>query len=145
MIWITRFINNIRQKPKHHYTTPHYIAQKIQVTYVNYIRISQWQSYPEEYNIFNEGKDMLKSSKTTRYSLFLQDGLIRLGDRFQFADPVVQQKHPILLSGTHNFTKLVILKTHLQLHNIGVRTLLFTLQEEFQIVKTRRASKKVIY
>jgi hypothetical protein len=69
---------------------------------------------------------------------FLEDGLIRIRGRLQYADLPRMQIHPILLHGSHHFTVLLIRQTHLRLHHLGVRIVLAELRDEFWILPARQ-------
>jgi len=76
--------------------------------------------------------------------MIMRHNLIRLGGRLQFADLSHTEKHPILLDGSHHVTHLLIRRTHIQLHNLGVRVVLSHLRHEFWIVRTRRNIKMAL-
>jgi hypothetical protein len=44
----------------------------------------------------------------------------------------------LLLAGSHRFTELLILQTHIRLHHFGVRVVLSELRTEFWIVRGRQ-------
>jgi hypothetical protein len=74
----------------------------------------------------------------------MADGLIRLGGRLQFSRLTANEKHPIILDGSHHFTKLLIMQTHVKLHHLGVHIVLTELRQEFWILRARQAIKKVL-
>ena len=71
--------------------------------------------------------------------------MIRLGGRQQCSDLSREQRQPFLLAGTHRFTELLILQTHIRLHNFGVRAVLSELRAEFWIVRGRQTIKRVLH
>jgi len=93
----------------------------------------------------HKNTDLPGESKISRFNPFLDDGLIRLGGRLQFADLSEDLRHPILLDGKHHFVQLLIWHTHMRLHHLGVRIILSELREEFWILRARQAIKKVLH
>ena len=75
----------------------------------------------------------------------MEDGLIRLGGRLQCSDLSREQRHPMLLAGSHRFTELLILQTHIRMHHFGVRVVLSELRTEFWIVRGQQTIKKVLH
>jgi hypothetical protein len=75
----------------------------------------------------------------------MEDGLIRLGGRLQFSRLTSNEKHPILLDGSHHFTKLLIMQTHIKLHHLGVYIVLTKLRQEFWILRARQIIRKVLH
>ena len=88
---------------------------------------------------------MPSSSKIARYNLFPEDGLIRLGGRLKCSDLSREQRHTLLLAGTHRFTELLILQTHIRLHHFGVRVVFSELRTEFWIVRGIQTIKRVLH
>jgi len=93
----------------------------------------------------HKNTDLPGESKISRFNPFLDDGLIRLGGRLQFAELSEDLRHPILLDGKHCFVQLLIWHTHMPLHHLGVRIVLSELREEFWILRARQAIKKVLH
>jgi len=77
-------------------------------------------------------------------SLSLAKGLciLRIGGRLQFADLARSQMHPILLHGSHHFTALLIMQTHIRLHYLGVRIVLSELRGNFGYCGLGRQSRR---
>jgi len=96
-----------------------------------------------EIQALQKGNPLPRKSLVARFSPFLDDGYLRIGGRLQFADLSREQIHPILLHGSHHFTALLIMQTHIRLHHMGVRIVLSELREEFWILHARQAIKKV--
>ena len=58
-----------------------------------------------------------------------------------FANLTRKLMHPTLLHGSHHFTGLLIMQTHIRLHHLRVRIVLSELREEFWIFRARQAIK----
>lgn len=78
-------------------------------------------------------------SKLQGLNLFLdENGIIRVGGRLNHANIPYEQKHPILLPGSHRFTDLLIESFHKQFKHPGATTLQSIIQQQYWIVSSRR-------
>ncbi|GBM76660.1 hypothetical protein AVEN_94251-1 [Araneus ventricosus] len=84
-------------------------------------------------------------SKIARFNPFLHENHLRLGGRLQFAQVTSEERHPLLLDGSHHFLKLLISHTHVRLHHLGVRIVLSELRSNYWILRGRKAIKRVIH
>ncbi|GBO44240.1 hypothetical protein AVEN_157784-1 [Araneus ventricosus] len=84
-------------------------------------------------------------SKIARFNPFLQENHLRLGGRLQFAQVTSEEKHPLLLDGSHHFVQLLIRHTHVRLHHLGIRIVLSELRSNYWILRGREAIKRVIH
>ena len=104
----------------------------------------QKDCFGPELQALKRGGPLPRESLVARFNTFFDDGFLRIGGRLQFADLSRKQIHPILLHGSHHFTALLIMQTHIRLHHLGVRIVLSELREEFWILRARQAIKKVL-
>ncbi|XP_055932080.1 uncharacterized protein LOC129962358 [Argiope bruennichi] len=139
--WIYRFLNNC--KSRQHFTSE-LTADELNKARNYWISVVQKQSFSVEINALEYNRSLPKSSKISRFRPFLKDNILRLGGRLQFARISVEQRHPILLEGSHYFVHLLIRHTHIRLHHLGVRVVLSELRSEFWILRGRQAIKRVI-
>ncbi|XP_049769730.1 uncharacterized protein LOC126108506 [Schistocerca cancellata] len=140
--WTLRFLHNIRQKNK---SSGELTATELSAAKMYWIRVGQRDSFPNELHALQNNLPLPRESKIARYNPFLEDGLIRLGGRLQCTSLNREQKHPVLLDGSHHFTQLVIRETHIRLHHFGVRSVLSELRTEFWILRARQAIKRSLY
>ncbi|GBM80033.1 hypothetical protein AVEN_202543-1 [Araneus ventricosus] len=84
-------------------------------------------------------------SKIARFNPFLQESHLRLGGRLQFVQVTSEEKHPLLLDGSHYFVQLLIRHTHVRLHHLGVRIVLSELRSNYWILLGREPMKRVIH
>ena len=110
-----------------------------------WIKRVQKERFSTELSALERGEQLPGSSKIARYNPFLNDGIIRLDGRLQCAQLSYEQRHPAILDGDHQFTRLLIKQTHIRLHHLGVRILLGELREEFWILRARQIIKQVIH
>ena len=105
----------------------------------------QTECFAAELDARQRSVDLPRDSKIFRFNPFLDDGLIRLGGRLQFADLSGDARHPLILDGEHRFVHLLIWHTNIRLYHLGVRIILFELREGFWILRARQAIKKVLH
>jgi len=89
-----------------------------------WIRAFQRDCFGPELQALRKGNPLPGESPVARFNPFLDKGYLRIGGRLQFADLSKEQIHPILLHGSHHFTALLIMQTHIRLHHLGVRIVL---------------------
>lgn len=142
MSWVLRFMTNASRADK---LTGEPTTQEIEAARLRWIRVVQQESFAAEHRALMEGTSVPTKSKIFRYNPFLEDGLIRLGGRLEHADLPPQEKHPLLLDGSHPFTKLLIRHTHVRIHHLGVRIVLSELRHQFWILKARQSIKKILH
>jgi len=106
-----------------------------------WIQAVQGEYFAAEFQVLRENMPLPDGSKIARFNPLLDEGLIRLGGRLHFAKLSREQCHPLLLDGRHDFTKLLILQTHIRLHHLGVRIILAELREEFWILHAQQTIK----
>lgn len=141
MAWVLRFVQMTRGKKQY----PSYLtAEEIDAAQVYWIHRVQEECFTAELTALSAGEPLPYTSKIARFNPFLEDGLIRLGGRLQFADLTKNEKHPLLLDGSHHFTHLLIRETHIRLHHLGVQVILSELRSNFWILKARQFIKKII-
>ena len=128
MAWVLRFRNTMRKAAK---LSGDLTAPELEAAEQHWIRIVQQGSSATEYEALTENIALPSRSKIARYNPFLENGLIRLGGRLEFAELTPQQKHPLLLDGSDHFTKLLIHHKHIRLHHLGVRIVLSELRSKF--------------
>lgn len=139
--WILRFQTNIMKRDR---MSGELTAYELTESRIYWIRTVQHQSFPADFEALSKNTPLPANSKIARFNPFLDNGIIRLGGRLQFADLSCNQRHPILLDGQHHFTRLLIRQTHIRLHHLGVRIVLSELRTEFWIIRARQAIKHVL-
>jgi hypothetical protein len=99
-------------------------ATEIAAARMYWVRVVQREIFTPELEALQSSSALSSNYKIARYNPFLEDGLIRLGGRLQCSELSREQRHPLLLAGSHRFTELRILQTHIRLHHFGVRAVL---------------------
>jgi hypothetical protein len=136
--WVLCFVRQMRGKRE---PLKELNASELKEACEYWIREVQREHFGPELQALQEGVSPSPGSPVARFDPFLEDGLIRIGGRLQYADLPRTQIHPILLQGSHHFTVLLIRQTHLRLHHMGVRIVLSELRDEFWILRARQAIK----
>jgi hypothetical protein len=140
--WVLRFWENALRRDRR---SGNLTASELEAARSYWVQAAQGESFAAELKALQENLPLPERSKIARFNPFLDEGLIRLGGRLQFATLPREQRHPLLLDGQHHFTRLLILQTHIRLHHLGVRIILAELREEFWILRARQAIKRVLY
>jgi hypothetical protein len=105
----------------------------------------QRKCFDPELQALQEDRPFPRESVVALFHPLLKGGYFRISGRLQFADLSRKQTQPFLLHGSHYFTALMIMQTHIRLHHLGVRIVLSELREEFWTVRVRQTIKKVLY
>ncbi|XP_072153714.1 uncharacterized protein [Bemisia tabaci] len=93
-----------------------------------------------------DGVNILCAKPVQTLSPYLdEDGLIRVGGRLKNADLAEGERHPILLSGKHHLTQLLIREYHKDLDHPGTQTLQSLLTRQFWITGARRAIQHCVH
>ncbi|XP_022824611.1 uncharacterized protein LOC111355114 [Spodoptera litura] len=110
-------------------------------------RLSQQESFSEEYSLLLAGKQLPAKNKLLSLSPFLDtdSNLIRVGGRLSNSFYDYNIKHPILLSCSHIVCKLLFNMYHSRLLHPGPQLLLATIRHHFYPLGGRNLAKKVTH
>lgn len=75
---------------------------------------------------------------------FLENGIIRVGGRLNYATIPETQKHPIVLPKGHHITKLFIQCEHVKRFHAGVNSTLYSVREFYWPIDGRNVTRHVI-
>jgi hypothetical protein len=140
--WVLRFWQNALRRDRRSGTLT---ASELEAARSYWIQAAQGESFAAEFKALQENLPLPEGLKIARFNPFLDEGLIRLGGRLQFATLSREQRHPLLLDGQHHFTKLLILQTHIRLHHLGVHIILAELRDEFWVLCACQTIKQVLH
>ena len=96
-------------------------ATELTIARMYWVRVAQEEAFTAELQSLRKNLPLPRRSKIARFNPFLEGGLIRLGGRLHCANLTREQQHPLLLDGSHHFTELLLLQTHIRLHHFGLR------------------------
>jgi hypothetical protein len=140
--WVLRFVWHVRQRRR---SSGELDASELTEARKYWIKEVQRDCFRPELQALQRGCPLPHESLVAHFNPFLDNGFLRIGRRLQFADLSRKQIHLILLHGSHHFTALLIMQTHIRLHHLGFRTVLSELWEESWILWAQQAIKKVLY
>ena len=99
----------------------------------------QNQTFPEEWSSPKLGKSPLAKLKP-----FVNDGVLRVGGRFDRANLSYDAKHPMILPGKHRVTEMIILHYHFANGHVGPYQLLGETRQRFWIVNGVSSIRRVL-
>ncbi|XP_022827330.1 uncharacterized protein LOC111357037 isoform X1 [Spodoptera litura] len=111
------------------------------------LKLSQMESFPEEYHLLKSGKQLPAKNKLLYLSPFFDNisNLIRVGGRLNNSFYDYNIKHPILLSSSHTICILLFNMFHLRLLHAGPQLLLATVRHHYYPIGGRNLAKKVTH
>ena len=135
-----RFIAIIRKKNL--FSVKNLSSDELQTALNLLIKLSQIDSFPDEYKCLLERKSLPKRSPLLKFNPFLDDQrLMRVGGRLENSDYPYEKKHPLIIHSTHQFTKLLFRFEHRKLMHAGPQLLLATIKENYWPVGGRNLAK----
>jgi hypothetical protein len=140
--WFLRFLRHTRQRRR---SPGELDASELKEARAYWIREVQMDCFGPELQALQRGYPLPRGSLTARFNLFSEDGFFCIGGRLQFADLSRNRMYRTLLLGSHHFTALLIMQTHICLHDLGVRIVLSEFREEFWNLLVRQAIKGVLH
>ena len=99
----------------------------------------QNKAFPEEFSSLNATKGRLERLKP-----FVNEGLLRVGGRLDRANLNYDAKHPIILSGKHCVSEMIILHYHHANGHVGPHQLLAEIRQRFWIVNGVSSIRRVL-
>ena len=141
--WIRRFKNNCRaEKEGRVRNVGHLTTKELAAAESIWIATAQQQAFKEEIAILKEGKEL--GNKLLPLRPFLdQDGLLRVGGRLGLSELPYTKRHPLVLPGKHQLTKLIIRNEHLRLLHAGPTLVMASLAQRFHVIRARRAVRAI--
>ena len=109
------------------------------------IKDIQQTVYEGEIRLIEAGKALPKSNNLASLCPFIgDDKILRVGGRLKNADISYDGKHPVILPGHHNVTRMLVEWTHRKNGHVGVEHVLALLHASYWIVGARRSIKSVL-
>lgn len=139
--FVYRFIHNCRNRINklHGPLSVH----EINGTLNNLIKFSQIESYPTEYQLLKNNKQLPKSSNLLSLNPFIDESLIKVGGRLSLSHFDHNKKHPIILPHNHQLTLLIMQNEHVRLLHAGPQLLLSSIRERFWPIHGKSLANKV--
>ena len=140
--WILRFVHNVRRRSQRRHGE--LSADELSAARVGLFRSVQADSYPEELKVLRQGGSVHRSSPIHRLTPFLDaDGLLRVRGRLQLSEFSYEERHPVILPGSHLAT-LIVHEQHMCMKHAGVSALMTAVRSEFWIVGLRSIARRVV-
>lgn len=140
--YIHRFINNCKNiKNK---ITGSLTTSELNRALHSLIYISQLESFSKEYDSLTKDKPLNHKSRIITLNPFLHNNLIRVGGRIQASEYSFDMKHPILLSASHHFTRLLFQQELLFLLHLGPQALLTSIRTRYWPIGGRNLARRTV-
>ena len=144
--WLLRFINNCRSRRSNKIQSVALTTDELQKAEQHWIRRIQRREYGVELTSLEKENRLPRSSKLLPlHPVVDKEGLLRVGGRMKHAGLFFHRRHPIILPGSHTFTKLLVRSEHQRLLHAGPTLVTASLSRRFYIVKGRRMIRAVIH
>ena len=108
--WVFRFIRNVRRV---HQSFGELTAPERTEARLHWVKVVQTECFSAELDALQKNVDLSREWKISRFNPFLEEVLIRLVGRLQYADLPGDVRHPLLLDGKHHFVRLLIWQSHI--------------------------------
>ncbi len=110
-----------------------------------WISVAQQSVFAEEALILKKRSELpSKSHLLTLHPILDAHGLIRVGGRAELSSLPYTRRHPVILPGSHDFTKLLIRSEHLRLLHAGPTLVTAMLSRTFHIIGARKTIRTII-
>ena len=137
--WVLRFLSNCRSRKKQRGELS---AEELAASRIQLFRFAQLEMFSQEMADLEKDKE-IRYSKLYKLHPFMENGLIKMKSRLQFADLSHEEKFPIILPKGH-VALLYVRALHFSRHHAGVRLLLVLARSEMWIVGLRQLAKRVV-
>ncbi|XP_052805854.1 uncharacterized protein LOC128235151 [Mya arenaria] len=104
----------------------------------------QESAYGDEFSKLTSNKKIATSSSLVKLCPVLNEGLLRVGGRFQYTKFSEDSKHPIILPSKHHVTELIVRKYHEVNHHMGAHHVLSLTRPSYWIIHGIRTVKHVV-
>lgn len=108
------------------------------------LEVVQKESFSDEVIALSKGERIKKSSPLCKLHPVLHEGLLRVGGRLSEFTLCFDTKHPIILSGHHNVTQLIVKECHEKVGHQGREHVLSSLREKYWIIKGNTTVRKIV-
>ncbi|XP_049878082.1 uncharacterized protein LOC126375229 [Pectinophora gossypiella] len=141
--YVKRFLYNLRN-PKTKRLGP-LSVEDLTESFNSLCVMAQRQSFPVEYDLLSKDKPLNTKCKILSLSPFLdKSNLIRVGGRLEASNCSYERKHPILLHSTHQLTKLLFQREHINNMHAGPQLLLAAVRETVWPVSGRHLARRTV-
>lgn len=108
-------------------------------------KMVQKQTFPVEYKVLSNNKNLNSSSTILSLSPFMtDDGLIRVGGRLNNANLDFDARHPILLPRNHILTQRILEREHMRNAHAGTQATMAAVRQHYWPISLRSSTRRVI-
>jgi hypothetical protein len=142
--YLRRFINNCKSKKDQRIIGP-LVPAELANSETTIIKIIQNTEFNREIQELVRNKQIHKSSNLLSLNPFLdKDNILRVGGRIRHSNVNLDQKHPIVIPGSHHVTKLIIEQEHKRLMHAGTGATLSAIWCKYWPVSGRNSVQQVL-
>ena len=144
--WLIKFISFWHNKKKgvHKHDMTILTSDDIKRAETMIYRIAQKESFPTEYyELSNKSSISTKSSLISLKPIFIDD-LIRVGGRIKHAEIPFDSEHQIILSPSHELSRILVYYYHITNFHCGKNHTLSLLREKFWIPSCKRLIQSIL-
>ncbi|CAH2017105.1 unnamed protein product [Acanthoscelides obtectus] len=142
--YVLRYISNCKL-PKKDRSIGGLTASELSTACTHLTITAQRQSFRDDYFTLKRDKPLPKSSKLLSLNPFIDDkGVIRVGGRIQNSNSCFAFKHPAVLSGKHQLSKLLCENEHKRLLHAGPQQTLYSLRQRFWVTSGRNLTRQTV-
>ncbi|XP_041974007.1 uncharacterized protein LOC121729533 [Aricia agestis] len=110
-----------------------------------WLRRMQEESYSKERKRIEENRSPAAGDRLASLSVHLEEGLIKLRGRVAAAEDISREtNNPVIMDGSHRYTKLYIQQIHEEMHHGGVEATVNEIRQRFWVTRIRPTVKGVI-
>ena len=143
MAWVFRFLDHCRSK-KHQKLPPSLTTDELHKAETYWITLAQSELFAKELELLKQGRELLRTSSVLALHPFVDSlSLLHVGGRERNSNGPYSSQHPILLSGKHPLTKLIVGSEHKRLLHAGPTLLTCSLSRRFYITRCRQVVRDV--
>ena len=140
--WVRRFAENCRTPRADRPYGPLSVTE-LRAAEMTWLRRAQSDNFSPELDALGRQRPLPRRSRLLALSPYLDgDGLLRVGGRLERAPISYENRHQILLSPSHEVTRLVVTDKHRRLSHSGPDHVLCSLRQRYWILRGRSAVKR---
>lgn len=143
--WILRFRHNSDPANRNNRHNGQLTKVELEEALNTLVRISQYESFPQEMADLSNGKEVQESSKISSLHPELKAGILCVGGRLRHASIATRRKHPYILDHRHPFSYIVVAHYHRKLLHGGQQLMISSIRERFWPTSVRNLVRKVIH
>ena len=145
--WLFRFANNCRVRRDQQDTLPHLSVQEVLRVETYWLVFSQDEQFGEEIDALRTNEVFLTSKSSqllTLHPIIDSDGVLCVGGRPRNSQLHYSTRHPAILHGKHQVTKLIIQLEHLRLLHGGPTLVAASLCTLCHIIGSRKTIRSLV-